>query len=123
MVYAALGAGIANLWWCKILWYVRTRSTQHLSQEQGGTGSQTCFSLIHARTSLIPLLFWLLSPSGVSTRTQVAWMPIKITASKLEPAHRNSNREGKEEPAANEHAGTPETLRQLMPAYARRGDP
>lgn len=72
---------------------------------------------------LIFHFFWLLSPSGVSSRIQVAWLPIKITASKLEPAHRNSNREGKEELAANEHAGTPETLCQLMPAYARRGDP
>ncbi len=55
-------------------------------------------------------LFSLLSPSGVSTRIQVASLPIKITASKLEPPHRNSNREEKDEPAANEHAGTPETL-------------
>lgn len=62
--------------------------------------------------------FWLLRPSGVSTRIQVASLPIKITASKLEPAHRNSNREGKAEPAANEHAGTPETLCQVMPEEA-----
>ena len=113
MVYAALGWD-ANLWCTFGTCVLVPRNPQEQGAERIANMffAYTCTHFSHST------FFWLLSPSGVSTRIQVAWLPIKITASKLEPAHRNSNREGEEEPAANEDAGTPETLCQLMPADA-----